>query len=294
MLLKLHQLGFFCALVEEGSIAAAADKMCCVPSNISTRIKELESSLGVALVNRDKQRLTLTPEGRAFYPKAQQLLDQSQQCLTFFRHSLLQGQLQLGVLDVALKGPLHQAVVEFMQQHPQVQINICCYSSLTLMEKLLQGELDIILVDGPIKHPALKAEFFAPESLSLVTHLADRQQFRDHASGLTLFSFGEKCFYHLLVRQWLSQQNLHYARQSDIEDYDLILSAVHQQLGFTVMPQTFIDHNPLLAGLHLFPLDNLPSCDIYLVSQAIGQSALADAFYRHLTRRQYRTQPAAV
>ena len=282
MLLKLHQLSFFCALVEEGSIAAAADRMCCVPSNVSTRIKELEASLEVPLVNRDKQRLTLTPEGRAFYPKAQQLLEQSRQCRTFFQHALLQGTLRMGVLDVALKGRLQAPVISFMQQNPQVQINICCDSSLPLMERLLRGELDMILVDGPVQHPALKTRFFAPESLSLVTHLPDQQQFKARAAGLTLFSFGESCFYYLQARQWLSQQALSYSRQADIESYDLILNAVRQGLGFTVMPQTFIAGNPALDGLYHFPLDDLPPCDIYLAAPANEQSALVQTFYRHL------------
>ncbi|WP_029684551.1 LysR family transcriptional regulator [Tatumella saanichensis] len=282
MLLKLHQVSFFCALVEEGSIAAAADKMCCVPSNVSTRIKELEASLGISLVNRDKQRLTLTPEGRAFYPKAQQLLEQSRMCRSFFSHDQLQGTLQLGVLDVALKGRLQAPVIEFMQQNTQVQINISCDSSLPLMEKMLQGELDMILVDGPVQHPALKTDFFAPESLSLVTHLADRQTFAKQAASLTLFSFGEKCFYHQLARQWLSHEHLSFARQSDIESYDMILSAVRKGLGFTVMPESFMRDNPALDGLYHFPLENIAPCDIYLAAPALEQSALANAFYQQL------------
>lgn len=282
MLLKLHQVSFFCALVEEGSIAAAADKMCCVPSNVSTRIKELEASLGISLVNRDKQRLTLTAEGRAFYPKAQQLLEQSRMCRAFFSQDQHQGTLQLGVLDVAMQGRLQAPVIGFMQQYPQVQINISCDSSLPLMEKLLQGQLDMILVDGPVQHPALKTAFFAPESLSLVTHLPDRQTFDQQADTLTLLSFGEKCFYHQLARQWLHNERLSFARQSDIESYDLILNAVRHGLGFTVMPKSFMKDNPALNGLYHFPLENIAPCDIYLAAPALEQSALANAFYQHL------------
>ncbi|POC69892.1 LysR family transcriptional regulator, partial [Vibrio vulnificus] len=47
--MKLSQLGFFCAVVERGTIAAAAEQLHCVPSNITTRLRELEGQLGIAL-----------------------------------------------------------------------------------------------------------------------------------------------------------------------------------------------------------------------------------------------------
>ncbi|MCR3845056.1 LysR family transcriptional regulator, partial [Pseudomonas aeruginosa] len=61
--MKLSQLGFFCAVVERGTIAAAAEQLHCVPSNITTRLRELEGQLGVALFNRERNRLLVTPEG---------------------------------------------------------------------------------------------------------------------------------------------------------------------------------------------------------------------------------------
>ncbi|MBF3041625.1 LysR family transcriptional regulator, partial [Pseudomonas aeruginosa] len=72
--MKLSQLGFFCAVVERGTIAAAAEQLHCVPSNITTRLRELEGQLGVALFNRERNRLLVTPEGRLLYRHATRLL----------------------------------------------------------------------------------------------------------------------------------------------------------------------------------------------------------------------------
>ena len=56
-------LQFFKAVVDEGGITAAAKRLHRVQSNVTTRIKQLEESLGTQLFVRDKRRLRLTPAG---------------------------------------------------------------------------------------------------------------------------------------------------------------------------------------------------------------------------------------
>ncbi|MBT0726450.1 LysR family transcriptional regulator [Rosenbergiella australiborealis] len=278
MQLKLPQLKIFCALVESGSVVQAAKKMHCVPSNISTRIRELEESLTVNLVNRDKQRLTLTPEGRAFYPQAQKLLRQSEECLNFFKPESLHGHLRLGALDVALNQQLEKLMITFMKQNPNVTVSLSCFSSLPLMDRLLAGEVDMILVDGPIDHPVLESQLFAPERLRVVTHCATLDEFSSKVAALTLYTFGEHCFYHVLIEDWLASQQLQARQQCDIESYSMILAAIHQQLGFTVMPESFINDNPQVNGLYCYPLTDISSCDIYLVWRRYTASPVEKTF----------------
>jgi len=256
----------------------AAEKMHCVPSNISTRIRELEQTLGVALVHREKQRLNLTPEGRAFYPQAKALLAQSEECLDFFRLTTLKGVLRVGTLDVGMGGYLQQTAIRFMQTYPDVSLSLVCNASLPLMEGLLAGELDIILADGPVNHPVLTSKYFAPESLALVTHLPSLSALREQSEQMALYTFGEHCFYHVLIESWLSQQKLQVRQHCKIESYPIILAAVHQHLGFTVMPQSFINDNPMMAGLNHFPLTNIPHCNIYVVWRQFSQSEVSQRF----------------
>ncbi|WP_163599254.1 helix-turn-helix domain-containing protein, partial [Klebsiella pneumoniae] len=56
-------LKVFKSVVDEGGIIKAARKLHRVPSSVSTRIQQLEISLGVALFRRDRQRLHLLPAG---------------------------------------------------------------------------------------------------------------------------------------------------------------------------------------------------------------------------------------
>ena len=59
--MDLTQLEMFNAVAEAGSITQAAAKVHRVPSNLTTRLRQLETELGVDLFIRENQRLRLSP-----------------------------------------------------------------------------------------------------------------------------------------------------------------------------------------------------------------------------------------
>lgn len=64
--MDLTQLEMFNAVASTGSITRAAQKVHRVPSNLTTRIRQLEADLGVELFIRENQRLRLSPAGHSF------------------------------------------------------------------------------------------------------------------------------------------------------------------------------------------------------------------------------------
>ena len=70
--MELRELSAFVAVVEEGGIIKAAHKLHRVPSNISTRIKQLETAVGIPLFHRDRQRLHLSPSGELLLGRRRQ------------------------------------------------------------------------------------------------------------------------------------------------------------------------------------------------------------------------------
>jgi DNA-binding transcriptional LysR family regulator len=70
---EFSQLRIFQAVAEEGSITRAAERLHRVPSNLSTRLKQLEEQLGVDLFLRERQRLQLSPAGKVLLDYATKL-----------------------------------------------------------------------------------------------------------------------------------------------------------------------------------------------------------------------------
>ncbi|MEG7469679.1 LysR family transcriptional regulator, partial [Serratia marcescens] len=148
---KRAQLAAFCMVVESESLTAAAEQLFCVPSNVTKKLKELEMACGVTLFERERNRLSLTPEGRALYHKAKRFLAIEERARAQFEQDPVQGELRLGALDIALSHHLPQKLAHYRAQNRRVQLSVVQGYSLDLEFQLQNGGLDVVLSDGPIE-----------------------------------------------------------------------------------------------------------------------------------------------
>lgn len=75
--MTLIQLQYYCAVCRYHSITRAANELFVSQPTISVAIRDLENEFHLRLFHHEKNKITLTPDGEAFYIKAQQLVDQS-------------------------------------------------------------------------------------------------------------------------------------------------------------------------------------------------------------------------
>lgn len=123
---QFEEMRNFVRVVEAGSISKAADQLGVAKSGVSRRLVELESRLGVRLLNRTTRRSSLTEAGQAYYQGAIKLLMDISELDTATADSgaLLKGNLRLAVpLSFGLSH-LSPAIDEFLKAHPELTINI--------------------------------------------------------------------------------------------------------------------------------------------------------------------------
>ena len=73
-MLDLKDVNFFVQIVDRGGFTSAAELMGLQKSTLSHRIKVLEASLGVRLINRTSRQFSITEVGAEFYRHAIQVL----------------------------------------------------------------------------------------------------------------------------------------------------------------------------------------------------------------------------
>lgn len=123
---QLEEMQTFIRVVEAGSISKAAGQLGMAKSGVSRRLVELESRLGVRLMNRTTRRSSLTEAGRAFYAGATKLLSDVSElnAATADTDALLEGTLRLAVpLSFGLYH-LAPAIDEFLRDNPDLNFNI--------------------------------------------------------------------------------------------------------------------------------------------------------------------------
>ena len=116
----------FVRAVELGGFSLAARDLGLTPSAISKLVTRLEDRLGVRLLNRTTRRLALTPEGEAYFQRAQRILSdiaEAENEVAQFR-AAPRGLLRINVGTAFGMHQLAPALPEFLARHPEMQVEL--------------------------------------------------------------------------------------------------------------------------------------------------------------------------
>lgn len=144
--LQIDWLKCFVAIVDSGSLSAAAPLVHRSQSALSMQLKKLESALGCQLLLRGPRKHELTPEGQKLLGYARRMLDLHAETQAAFHGHELTGRIRLGVPDDYAAKYLTPVLKRFALHHGGVEIELCCDQSTTLIPRVKHGELDLALV----------------------------------------------------------------------------------------------------------------------------------------------------
>lgn len=119
-------LGFFSALAACGSLSAAARELGISTPAVSKRLSQMETRLGVTLVNRTTRRMSLTPEGELYVAHARRILGEIDDMAQLLGGAKGEAQGLLRVNATLGFGRTHVAplISKFVRKHPQVEVQL--------------------------------------------------------------------------------------------------------------------------------------------------------------------------
>jgi len=149
--LNLEQLRAFLTVVRLGGIRKAADALNLTQPAVSTRIKNLETTLGAELFERSAGGVHLTKRGDLLVRYAEQFQQLSEMVnKDVMDPAGVEGHLRLGVAETIAQCWLPEFVGALHQRYPTVEIEINVDISVNLREALLSREIDLAILLGPI------------------------------------------------------------------------------------------------------------------------------------------------
>ena len=155
----LRQLRFLVTLAEEGNFSRAAEICHVTQPTLSAAIKELETILGVTLVERGARGATLTPAGQAAIGRARSTLAEAEDLVQAARAAgePLNGPFRLGVIPTIAPFLLPKLLPLLSSAHPKLQL----YLREDLTDRLLDGlrsrNLDAALIALPYEASGIDA-----------------------------------------------------------------------------------------------------------------------------------------
>jgi DNA-binding transcriptional LysR family regulator len=122
--LDLNDFYYFVQVVDRGGFTAAGRTMRIPKSTLSHRVQQLETNLGVRLLNRTSRRFGMTNAGEEFYRHAVVMLREAEQAETAIRHRLNEptGTVRCTAAVATMQFAMRDIVADFLVRYPKVNI----------------------------------------------------------------------------------------------------------------------------------------------------------------------------
>lgn len=234
--MDLTQLEMFNAVAEAGSITQAAAIVHRVPSNLTTRLRQLETELGVDLFIRENQRLRLSPAGHNFLRYSQQILALVDEARSVVAGDEPQGLFSLGSLESTAAVRIPATLAEFNRRYPKIQFSLSTGPSGTMLEGVLEGKLNAAFIDGPINHTAIDGIPVYREELMIV------------------YAFRANCSYRRHFESWFHADGAAPGTIHEMESYHGMLACVVAGAGIALIPRSMLESMPGHHQVEAWPL----------------------------------------
>jgi DNA-binding transcriptional LysR family regulator len=285
--MDLTQLEMFNAVARTGSITQAAQQVHRVPSNLTTRIRQLEADLGVDLFIRENQRLRLSPAGHSFLHYSQQILALVDEARSVVAGDEPQGLFSLGALESTAAVRIPVTLADYNQRYPRIQFDLATGPSGTMIDGVIDGRLSAAFVDGPVMHPGLEGIPVYREEMMLVAPAGHPPVTRAaEVNGVSIYAFRANCSYRRHFESWFQADHATPGRIHEMESYHGMLACVIAGAGLALMPRSMLESMPGHHQVSAWPLaENWRWLTTWLVWRRGAKTRPLEAFIDLLSER---------
>jgi len=237
----LRELNTFVVVAQEGTFAAAGQKIGLTQAAVSAQMQRLETELGITLFDRSGRAAKLNRQGQQLLPEIQALLRQFQQLGNKPQAPALKPQLTLGAIVSIQRTLLPQVLLRFHRHNTRFRTRVVPGMSFDLINQVDADELDLAVVIKPpfslanelTWTPLLQEPYqlLVPRQLANAspTELMSQQPFIRYEHT----SFGGR-----QVDRYLREQGIDVNEICEIDELDTLVTLVAKGLGVALVPQT--------------------------------------------------------
>lgn len=248
--LDLRRVRFFVEVVRHGGFSQAAKVLFATQSTVSKAVKQLETDLGLPLLERLGSGIQLTDAGRIVHERGVKLLaataELGQELVEL--HGLAKGNLRIGFGRPGSSALLARTIQEFHRRFPGVRMDLQVQGEKELAARLRSGELDLV-VSGEPPAAEFESEVVLRDQLVALlpaTHpLAGRRalSFRElGATPLILFEQGSSV--NDVLTDQVARAGGRVAVSAHSSQADLLFELVAAGVGLAFLPSLLEEARP--------------------------------------------------
>lgn len=250
--MEILTLKTFKAVVDEGGIKGAADKLHTVQSNITNRIKKLESELETKLFNLIGRKLHLTPSGQHLYEYANQIIQLEHQAKTAILRDKGSYELRVGMPETFAAVHMPLALKKLKQNHSEIKTKIYTDTSDRLVYAVLNNKVDCAALGNAPTHKNLTVIPVVQEELVMITPL-------EGDYDPVLFVREEGCGYRKHAISWRQEVGKENDEIMLMSSADGVLGCISAGLGYTIIGKNMVVGSRYEESLAMHPVNYGPT-----------------------------------
>ena len=250
-------LKVFVEVARENSITKAANKLNFAQSNVTSRIKQLEKSLGFALFHRVPKGVILSKEGEKLYPYAVEIVKKVELATFSMKNINNQEHLLIGSTESNATTRIVPFLVQLHSDFPNMSLELITNTTREITKELLDYKVDIAFISGVPKHSDLIVLNKVEEDIVVVEpKIGDAPN--------VFLSFKNGCAYNEFGQNYLKNSSNEDFKTLEFGNYEIILGCVKAGMGKSLLPMSIVKKHKYENDLKITALPkelaNMPTC----------------------------------
>ncbi|MDH3537893.1 MAG: LysR substrate-binding domain-containing protein [Gammaproteobacteria bacterium] len=238
--MNLKQLRSIAIIRQQGSFAAAGDRIGLSPSAISVQMQQLEASLGADLFDRGSRPVTLTAQGEHIAGIAAEVLEKLEQIKRVARGADTPGSIAIGFIPTTVNHLLPRVLEALREEFPQLQVRVKSGLSGELAAAVLRRELDYALLTSPVaEFPDLEITTIASEAFIAIgpARLTGIESDAALLRAMPYVAFHKRTWVGQQIAALLQQRGIHVSEAIEIDSLEAIENLVARGFGVSIVPR---------------------------------------------------------
>ena len=268
----LHQLRILKAIASEKNFTRAAEILFVSQPSLSKQIKILESRLGIILLDRENNKISLTEAGKIFLQYSERILalcEESCRALNDLKNGD-RGNLAIGASQTIGTYLMPRVLAIFSQEYPHISVNVQVDSTRKIIKNIVDRNIDIAIVGGEVPQElkkSLSIETFVEDELKLIISKSHPFALRSkktinkedlyHLNFITLNSNStiRKFIDNILIQNHIETKQFNIVMQ--LNSIEAIKTAVSLGLGAAFVSSSAIEKEIQLKTVEILTIENI-------------------------------------
>lgn len=252
--MELRQLRGFAAVVEYGTVSAAAAALHISQPPLTTQIHLLERELKTPLFDRSTRRMQLTEAGRLLYGRARAVLDLCEDMQDELSEFLTggTGTLRIGAVSSVIDTLVLPWITIFHQEYPGIRFDLCEGNTFELLDAMRFQKVELAFVRRPFSAqeldciPILQDQLCAAGLPVMLSKIPEAD-----LAGLSSVPLLAYHRWESIIRSAFSEQGLHPQFFCVADDARTIISLAKKGVGIGIMPVSALRCETTLSTMML-------------------------------------------